>query len=68
MSSLSGSYQHLLPARTLDACLAMVSPGHGLTISSLCPRAAAHERGQYEFAEQETTARKVGCGSTPEST
>ena len=46
--------------RTLDAGLAMVTVGMAWWYRSYAKEQSPQERGQYEFAEQEAKARKVG--------
>lgn len=46
--------------RTLDAGLAMVTTGMAWWYRAYTKEQSAQERGQYEFAEQEAKARKVG--------
>lgn len=47
-------------AKTLDAGLAMVTQGMAWWYRSYAREQSPQERGQYEFAEQEAAARKVG--------
>ena len=46
--------------RTLDAGLAMVTQGMAWWYQAYSREQSPQERGQYEFAEQEAQARKVG--------
>ena len=46
--------------RTLDAGLAMVTVGMAWWYRSYAKEQSPQERGQYEFAEQEAKAQKVG--------
>lgn len=49
--------------RTLDAGLAMVSTGMAWWYRAYAREQTSQERGQYEFAEDEARARKVGIWS-----
>jgi endonuclease YncB( thermonuclease family) len=56
------------PAKTLDAGLAMVTQGMAWWYRSYAREQSLQERGQYEFAEQEAKARRVGLWQDPEPT
>lgn len=52
--------------RTLDAGLAMVTQGMAWWYRYYSSEQSPQERGQYEFAEQEAKAKRVGLWSDPE--
>lgn len=56
------------PNRTLDVGLAMVTMGMAWWYQHFSHEQSIQERGQYEFAEQEARARRLGVWSTPSPT
>ena len=54
------------PNKTLDAGLAMVTQGMAWWYRAYASEQSPQERGQYEFAEHEAKARKIGLWRNPE--
>ncbi|CAM4265669.1 Thermonuclease family protein [Comamonas aquatilis] len=52
--------------KTLDVGLAMVTQGMAWWYRAYASEQSPQERGQYEFAEQEAKARKIGLWRNPE--